>query len=173
MTFRPLVTSGPTADRPVAPEIGTAYFDTDVDKTLYWSGADWVDAAGAADQTITVEFTGATDDYDPNAVAPKALNVPIRVMTSDGQPTTQEITVTVNRTGGTAVDPDDYTDESPYSVVIPIGSAHDSTDEFLTVAVVTPNAGIPPAKTIILTLTDAPNAVIGAESVFTITLDTP
>ena len=33
--------SGPTADRPVDPPVWTMYYDTDVHKPIWYSGADW------------------------------------------------------------------------------------------------------------------------------------
>lgn len=170
MSYSGLPVSGTTAQRPAVAAVGAEYFDTDLGKPVWWDGTQWVEAAA---QDITVEFAGATDDYDPNDPAPKPLTVPILVSTSNGQPTTQEITVTVNVTGGTAVDPDDYTDESPYQVVIPIGTPDGNADSVLTIAAVTPNAGVPPPVTLELTITAAPNATIGAQSTYEITFDTP
>ncbi|HYH17489.1 MAG TPA: NosD domain-containing protein [Azospirillum sp.] len=51
-----LVRSGPTADRPLRADgsalttdhAGMSYFDTTINKAVWWSGAGWVDAAGAA-----------------------------------------------------------------------------------------------------------------------------
>jgi len=38
--------SGTTANRPSSPTTGEGYFDTDVGKPIWWSGAAWVDATG-------------------------------------------------------------------------------------------------------------------------------
>jgi hypothetical protein len=40
--------AGITAARPVAPPTGYAYFDTTLGKPVWYNGASWVDATGAA-----------------------------------------------------------------------------------------------------------------------------
>jgi hypothetical protein len=37
--------SGPSAGRPQEPEVGFDYFDTDLNKPIWWNGSDWIDAA--------------------------------------------------------------------------------------------------------------------------------
>ena len=39
--------SGNTASRPSSPTIGYQYFDTDLNKPIYWTDSKWVDATGA------------------------------------------------------------------------------------------------------------------------------
>ena len=46
---------GGTLDRPVDPELGDLFFDTDLDALLYWDGSSWV-------QVVT-ETPGAGGDY--------------------------------------------------------------------------------------------------------------
>lgn len=38
--------SGNTLDRPVSPSIGFMYFDTDLNRPVWYTGTDWVDADG-------------------------------------------------------------------------------------------------------------------------------
>lgn len=40
--------SGTKAARPANPSMGWMYFDTTLGKPIWWSGAKWVDATGAA-----------------------------------------------------------------------------------------------------------------------------
>lgn len=40
--------AGNTANRPVAPTVGTMYFDTTLNQPIWWSGFAWVDADGVA-----------------------------------------------------------------------------------------------------------------------------
>lgn len=170
MSYSGLPVSGTTAQRPAVAAVGAEYFDTDLGKPVWWDGVQWVEWSA---QTITIEFTNGISTYNPNAVAPKGLSVPLSVVTSDGLPTTQEVTVTVNVTGGTAVDPDDYTDESPYQVVIPAGTDNGDPNIVVEMQAVEPNAGIPPAVTIELTITAVINAALGAQTTHEVTLDTP
>lgn len=39
--------SGATADRPVSPSQGQDYYDTTLEKPIWWNGSNWVDATGA------------------------------------------------------------------------------------------------------------------------------
>ncbi len=39
---------GTTANRPVAPKINISYFDTDLNKAIWYNGTEWVDANGTA-----------------------------------------------------------------------------------------------------------------------------
>lgn len=41
MSFLPKVTVGTTAERPVDPQIGAAYYDTTLSKMVYWTGLVW------------------------------------------------------------------------------------------------------------------------------------
>ena len=42
------VFAGPTANRPSNGQwAGLQYYDTDIEKPIWWSGAEWKDAAGA------------------------------------------------------------------------------------------------------------------------------
>lgn len=36
-------TSGPTSSRPLNPESGFEYYDTDINKPVYWNGTEWID----------------------------------------------------------------------------------------------------------------------------------
>ncbi len=38
--------SGITADRPVTTKIGARYYDTTIDRPIWWNGAHWKNAAG-------------------------------------------------------------------------------------------------------------------------------
>lgn len=43
-TYPPL--GGPSANRPITPELYASYFDTDLGKPIWWNGAGWVDFGG-------------------------------------------------------------------------------------------------------------------------------
>lgn len=42
-----VIPSGTTAERPTTPVAGQQYFDTDLGKPIWYSGANWVDSTGA------------------------------------------------------------------------------------------------------------------------------
>jgi hypothetical protein len=46
--FALLTASGPTTGRPTPSFVGQPYFDTTLGSPVWWNGAHWVDAAGAA-----------------------------------------------------------------------------------------------------------------------------
>lgn len=178
MTYTPPCLHGPTSDRPLSPEIGTKYFDTDYGATFYWSGEEgWVDAAGAGGQIITVQFGAPTYTLDPNNVPSKA-DAKILVTTSDNQPTQRRCVVYVANPGtGTAVVPDDYTTDPPntppYLVEIPLNTNDGSEfDANLLNALVRPNPAIPPSKTIDLAIDSVIAATIGVQDTTIVTLDT-
>lgn len=43
----PMRTSGTTAQRPTSPTVGFCYFDTNLQKPIWWKGASWADATNA------------------------------------------------------------------------------------------------------------------------------
>lgn len=40
--------AGSSSERPASPVVGTMYFDTTLNKPIWWSGSEWVDASGTA-----------------------------------------------------------------------------------------------------------------------------
>jgi len=44
--YKKIKNGGPTAERPSDPSNFERYFDTDLNKPIWWNGTDWVDSTG-------------------------------------------------------------------------------------------------------------------------------
>lgn len=176
MTFIPPITGGTTLNRPAAVPVGFEYFDTDLGYPVYWDGAGWVEAAPPpAVQTATVEFAVGALTIDHTAPSPFTLNAAIRVTTSDGQVTEEDITVEISDLGtGSAVAPGQYA-AGPYSVLIPAGTAHNATVNWDFAHVQDPAEvpAIPPDVAVDVEITDLTSlqaTAIGAQATATVNL---
>lgn len=124
-----------------------------------------MEVTAASAQTSQVEFNSSGSFIDTQFGPGTATLNAIVVTTSNGLVTENDITVTLTRTGGTATDPEHFTDDFPKNVTIPAGSAHNSVHSFQVT-----HAGGVTNKTVILLMTSDAD-VTGPQTTHTVTID--